>query len=191
MKIYEPVYGGQSGSYREGKVEEDSPPFIHKFTHSSGLKRGSGHIFKILNKMFHTQIHMSKDDSKTRMPNQMFSVHGWNSKSGVAGCGCANGQQRCVKCQLCDLSVEIVAPDTWKWNKETRANYCSLFVSHQLEVFLSQKQVLSSHLLEFNLRNFLLSSQSLLKNVKIWSKSCWWHLQYWDKIPDSVDIRFE
>ena len=76
MKIYEPVYGGQSGSYREGKVEEDSPPFIHKFTHSSGLKRGSGHIFKILNKMFHAQIHMSKDDSKTRMPNQMFSVHG-------------------------------------------------------------------------------------------------------------------
>lgn len=140
MKIYEPVYGGQSGSYREGKVEEDSPPFIHKFTHSSGLKRGSSHIFKILNKMFHMQIHMRKDDSKTRMPTQMFSVHGWNSKSGVEGCGCANGQQRCVKCQLCDLSVEIVAPDTWKWNKETRANYCSLFVSHQLEVFLSQKQ---------------------------------------------------
>ena len=49
------------------------------------------------------------------------------------------------------------------------ANYCSLFVSHQLEVFLSQKQVLSSQLykLVFNLRNFLLSSQSLLKNVKI------------------------
>ena len=148
---------------------------IHKYIRPSGRNR------------------LSKDDSKTRMPTQMFSVHGWNSKSGVEGCGCANGQQRCVKCQLCDLSVEIVAPDTWKWNKETRANYCSLFVSHQLEVFLSQKQVLSSHLykLVFNLRNFLLSSQSLLKNVKIWSKSCWWHSQYWDKIPDSVDIRFE
>ena len=57
----------------------------------------------------------------------------------------------------------------------------------------SLNEVLSSHLykLVFNHKNFLLSSQSLLKNVKIWSKSCWWHLQYWDKIPDSVDIRFE
>ena len=36
LKIYEPVYGGQSGSDGGGgKVEANSPPFIHKFTQSS------------------------------------------------------------------------------------------------------------------------------------------------------------
>ena len=165
VEIDEPVYGGQSGWDGGGKVGQ-----IHilSYTNSPNL----------LSACPAYTAHWVK-----RIPqNWRVSMQNGGERSLRL---CKWAAQRCVEvCQVCDLSVKIGACSyTWKWNKETRRGQiiaaCLLFVSPQLDVVLPQYGSTHSTFCHFKMSKF---DQNPVGGIC----STWR-----DKIPDSVDIRFE
>ena len=140
---------------------------------------------------FHTQIHpIYSQPALLILPTEWKGFHrtdGFSMQNGGERSLrlCKWAAQRCVEvCQLCDLSVKIGACSyTWKWNKETRRGQiiaaCLLFVSPQLDVVLPQYGSTHSTYCHFKMSKF---DQNPVGGIC----STWR-----DKIPDSVDIRFE